>query len=595
AENFIEQGDNSRPTVTVSGAFSGGGANIGLSTNPEGRLTVQDAVLWTTGAHTLRVGARLRRTTILETSPEFYSGTYTFTGGLAPQLDANGEIVRDYQGQPLLISVNSLERYRRTLLFQRRGFLPDETRRRGGGASQFAISGGNPRVTTEQVDFGAYVQDDWRIRPNLMLAIGLRYEFQTNIEANLNLAPRVSFVWSPKTKNNSNTPQTIMRGGFGIFYDRFNENQVNVANSFSGGFRRFVVTDPAILDLFPAIPSFNFLRANYDSTQTVFRLGDELRVPYLMQTAISIERQLPFKTTVSASYINSRTRRALRTRNTNAPIIERNSTGAVLSRIRPFGEIGDVFEYESNGRINQNQLLLTLNNRLSSRISFFVNYTLSRTLGDTDGIGTFPADSNSLETEYGRSSFDVRHNFASGGTFEIPFGIRLNPLVYASSGRPFNVTTGVDANGDAIFTDRPALTDDLMKPGVLTTPFGAFDPNPANGQAIIPRNFGTSPGYFIVNLNINRTFTFGNRASAKTGSQTNAPQNNAANESRYRLTMGVRVLNVFNRVNFDLPVGNLSSPFFGHSVSTAGGFGAASVGNPAAGNRRVEAQIRFSF
>ena len=441
AEDFIQKGDNSRPTVTVSGAFSGGGANIGLSTNPEGRLTVQNAVLWTTGAHTLRVGARLRRTTILETSPEFYSGTYTFTGGLAPQLDANGEIVRDLQGQPLLISVNSLERYRRTLLFQRRGFSPDEIRRRGGGASQFAIGGGNPRVTTEQVDFGAYVQDDWRMRPNFTLALGLRYEFQTNIEAHLNLAPRVSFVWSPRTKNNVNAPQTIIRGGFGIFYDRFNENQVNVADSFRGGFRRFVVADPSILDLFPATPSFNFLRANYESTQTIFRIGDQLREPYLMQTAISIERQLPFKTTVSASYINSRTRRALRTRNTNAPVIERNSTGAIVSRVRPFGEIGDIFEYESNGRINQNQFLLTLNNRLNPRFSFFVNYTLSRTFGDTEGVGTFPADSNNLDTEYGRSSFDVRHNFAAGGTFEIPFGIRLNPLVFASSSRPFNITT----------------------------------------------------------------------------------------------------------------------------------------------------------
>ena len=595
AENFIERGDNSRPTVTVSGAFSGGGANIGLATNPEGRLTVQDAVLWTSGAHTLRVGARLRRTTILETSPEFYSGTYTFTGGLAPQLDANGGIVRDNQGQPLLISVNSLERYRRTLLFQRRGFSPDEIRRRGGGASQFAISGGNPRVTTEQVDFGAYVQDDWRIRPNFTLAFGLRYEFQTNIEANLNLAPRVSFVWSPNTKNNANAPQTIIRGGFGIFYDRFNENQVNVADSFRGGFRRFVVTDPAILDLFPLTPSFNFLRANYESTQTIFRIGDELREPYLMQTAISIERQLPLKTTVSASYINSRTRRALRTRNTNAPVIVRNSTGAIVSRLRPSGEIGDVFEYESSGRINQNQLLLILNNRLNPRFSFFVNYTLNRAFGDTEGVGTFPADSNNLDTEYGRSSFDVRHNLAAGGTFEIPFGIRLNPLVYASSGRPFNVTTGVDANGDAIFTDRPALADDLTKPGVRVTPFGAFDPNPANGQAIIPRNFGKSPGYFIVNLNINRTFTFGGRLPAKTESQTTTTQNNAAKENPYRLTLGVRVLNVFNRVNFELPVGNISSPFFGQSVSTAGGFGAASVGNPAAGNRRVEMQIRFAF
>jgi len=73
----------------------------------------------------------------------------------------------------------------------------------------------------------------------------------------------------------------------------------------------------------------------------------------------------------------------------------------------------------------------------------------------------------------------------------------------------------------------------------------------------------------------------------KTGSQTTTTQNNAAKENPYRLMLGVRVLNIFNRINLELPVGQ--------SVSTAGGFGAASVGNPAAGNRRVEMQIRFGF
>ena len=64
------------------------------------------------------------------------------------------------------------------------------------------------------------------------------------------------------------------------------------------------------------------------------------------------------------------------------------------------------------------------------------------------------------------------------------------------SGQPFNITTGRDNNGDTVFTDRPAFATDLAKPGVVVTRFGAFDPNPAPGQAIIPRNYGEGPGLF---------------------------------------------------------------------------------------------------
>ncbi len=222
---------------------------------------------------------------------------------------------------------------------------------------------------------------------------------------------------------------------------------------------------------------------------------------------------------------------------------------------------------------------------MSNRFSFFANYTLNRANSDTDGVGTFPADSYNLSAEYGRSATDVRHTFSGGGTFDLPLKIRLNPLVFASSGRPFNITTGRDANLDSLFIDRPAFADDLTKSGIIITRFGAFDPNPSPGQRIVPRNYGTSPAFFSVNLNASRAFKFG-EAKIVDGK---------AGDKPYSLIVSARAVNLFNRANLGTPVGNLSSPFFGQSVSTAGGFGAASVGNPAAGNRRVELQIRFGF
>ncbi|HYH85170.1 MAG TPA: hypothetical protein VEX60_06780, partial [Pyrinomonadaceae bacterium] len=158
---------------------------------------------------------------------------------------------------------------------------------------------------------------------------------------------------------------------------------------------------------------------------------------------------------------------------------------------------------------------------------------------------------------------------------------------------PFNITTGEDANGDSVFADRPALATDLTRPSVRVTPFGAFDTDPLPGQAVIPRNYGEGPRYFVVNINLSRTFVFGKAAQKAQGQ--GAGQSGAGGDGRYKLTLGARVINLFNRVNFDLPVGNLGSPFFGQSVAVTGGFGAARQGHPAAGNRRVETQIRFEF
>lgn len=595
-EDQINSPLSTRPAITVQGAFASGGSVLGFSTNPEGRLTVQNSILWMTGAQTVRAGVRIRRTTILDNAPDFFNGAFTFSGSLAPLLDVNGEPVRDALGHTIPVLIDGLERYRRTLFFSQRMLSPAEIRVRGGGATQLTLAGGDPRANITQMDFGAYFQDDWRVTPNFTLSLGLRTESQTNIPFKLNLAPRIAFGWGLDGQKGS-PPKTIMRGGFGIFYDRFNENQVAVVAQYqSSTFQSFLVTDPATLGSFPIVPSFETIAQSNSAIQTAFRLADDLRVPYLVQAAIGIERQLPKKTILTASLISTRTLHALRTRNINAPVLVRDATGAIISRSRPRADAGDVMQYESSGRLNQNQFLVTLNNRFSRRLTFFATYTLNGAMGDTDGSWMTPANNYDLSTEYGRSAFDVRHTLSGGGTFDGPLGLKLSPLFFVSSGRPFNITTGVDSNEDSLFTDRPALATDLTQPNIRITRFGAFDPEPAPGQVVIPRNFGNTPGYLIVNLNIGRTFVLPGANNGKSRAASPAAAGNATAASEgFRLTLNVRILNIFNRVNFDLPVGNLSSPFFGQSVMTAGSFGAASVGNPAAGNRRIEAQVRFEF
>lgn len=599
-EGRTDAGDNSRPTVNVLDAFISGAPAVGPSSNPERRIWLQDNVTWISGNHTFRTGGRVRHSTIRDTSPNNFGGTFTFAGGVGPRLDANDQPVTDVQGNFVLVPLSSIERYRRTLVFMDRGLSAATIRSLGGGATQFSLAGGNPTARAGQIDFGAFIQDDWRLRPNLTISLGMRYDIQTNVRKTLNLGPRIAFAWSPSSSANR-APQMVVRGGFGVFYDRFGEGLKIDANRFNGiNQQQFVTFDPAVLDLFPRVPAIGTLAATAGIPQTTVRIAPDIRLPYTLQGAFSVERQLPFKTTATVSFVSTRILHLLRSRNINAPVPGTFVPGQPASGVRPFGNVGNIFQFESSGRLNQNQLIVSVNNRLNDKVSFTANYTLNKANSDTDGVRTFPAGSYDLTSEYGRSAFDIRHFFFLGGAFEAPFGLRFNPLIIAFSGSPFNITTGRDANNDLLFTERPALATDLNKPGVVVTRFGAFDPNPQPGQPIIPRNFGDGPGFFTVLLTVSKTFKFGDvpakspaqqggRATAAPGAAKAAPA-----EKRYSMTLSLRAVNLFNRTNLSTPVGDISSPFFGQSTATAGSFGFNS-NVPSVGNRRIEAQVRFSF
>ena len=163
-------------------------------------------------------------------NPSNFGGQYVFTGGLVPQLDANGAPLTNLAP----VTADSIERYRRNQLFSSQGLSALEVRRRGGGSSQFSINSGNPQASVSQFDLGVYGQDDWRVRPNLTLSYGLRYEYQTNIHSPLNFAPRAAVAWSPGAANSARPPTMVIRAGFGVFYNRFSENQTLQARRFDG-------------------------------------------------------------------------------------------------------------------------------------------------------------------------------------------------------------------------------------------------------------------------------------------------------------------------------------------------------------------------
>jgi hypothetical protein len=230
----------------------------------------------------------------------------------------------------------------------------------------------------------------------------------------------------------------------------------------------------------------------------------------------------------------------------------------------------------------------------------------------------------------------------------VPWGISLNPFVIVQSGRPFNITLGRDINGDTLNTERPALAptgvDCSDVDHFRCTPFGNFKLTLASGDVMIPRNFGEGPGSTTVNLRVSKTWSFGSEGRGANANQQNR-QDGQRNDGqrtimgggmaggrgpggggpggggggrggggfggpggggggfggggggtgRYNLTFSLNFQNLFNHANLGPPVGNLGSAFFGESIATIGAFGGFGGGGNPAYNRRIDAQIRFTF
>ena len=603
-------GDNSVPTIQVLDSFTGGGSQVGQAFNTQNQFELSNNTSFTKANHAFRFGARIRHTSITDISPMNFGGTYTFS---------------------------TMQGYRQTVLGAAQL------------ATQFSIAAGNPEAKVSQFDFGGFFQDDWKLRPNFTMNLGLRYENQSNISSNVNFGPRIGFAWSP---GGGPQAKTVIRGGFGVFYDRVGENLTLSATRFNGiNQQQFIRPNP---NFFPLIPTVDQLEA-FAVPVSINRLNADIQAPYTQQAVISVERQLPHNITVATSYINVRTLHVLRTRPVNAPLPGTYNPLVPNSGVRPLGVNQNIFEYESTGRFNQNQFIVNINSRFHRNFSLTGYYVMAKANSDADGTGSYPADPYDMSGEYGRAGGDVRHRFFISGTIRAPWGVSLNPFISLNTGRPFNITIGRDLNGDTRFTERPSFAPEGTACSLIIrcTPFGNFNTNPAVGEVRIPRNFGEGPGSVSVNMRVSKTWSFGREGgSANANNQQNRGGQGQGNDGqrttmmgggmaggarpggggpggggpggggggggdrgfgggggggrggfgggggnaggRYNLTFSMNFQNLLNHANLGNPVGNLSSGLFGQSTSTTGGFGGFGGGSTAY-NRRIDASLRFSF
>jgi len=581
-ERNNQRAQNLQPTVSVLGAFAGGGNSIGDVLDNQDHYELQNYTSMVLGKHFLKFGGRLRAVRDANNSTSQYNGTFTFPSLTAYQIEEQG-------------------------LAQ--GMTPAQIAAAGGGPNLFTITTGIPSATAILYDAGLYVQDDWRVRPNMTLSYGLRLETQNDISNHADWAPRLAIAWG--IGRGKTSPKTVLRAGWGIFYDRFTEDLVIQAERLNGVTQQqYVVHSP---DFFPNVPPPSML-AGSQSIPTIYRIAPNLHAPYTMQTAVTLERQLTKIANLSVSYLNSRGVHQLLNDNINAPLPGTFNPSIPTSGVRPNGVLENIFQYESEGIFKQNQLIVHVNVRAGAKLMLFGYYTLNYANSDTSGANSSPSNPYDVIADYGRAAFDVRNRVFIGGTMALPYALRLSPFLLASSGQPFNVTVAQDLNGSAVLNQRPAFASSLSNPQkVVMTSLGTFDTVPVPGEMIIPINDFTGPGRFSVNLRLSKTFGFGKKTEGPGGGGPRGrggehgrgpggggggPFGNRGGwggmgketNQRYGLTFSVSARNVFNHVNLATPIGVIGSPYFGQSNRLVGG--AFSSG---AASRLVYLQASLSF
>jgi hypothetical protein len=593
------------PEIRVLGSFIGGGSPNGHTLDTQNSFELQNYTSMVGGRHTWRFGVRLRGTLEDSVAPQVFNGSFVFGGGLAPQLDSNNQPVLDGSGNPVLVTIKSIERYRRTLLFQQMGDSRAQIRALGGGATQFNIDTGNPNLSDNQMDVGIFAGEEWQVRQNLTVDLGFRYETQNYIHDHRDFAPRVAISWAPG--GGSGRAQTVLRAGFGMFYDRFALSNIVTAKRYNGIVQQqFVVTNP---DFYPTIPSTSALATlGYQSTEAV---SPRMRAPYYMQSALTFERQLSTSIAFAVTFTNSHGVHLFRSEDVNAPLPGTFNPNVQNSGTFPLGHTGPVFQMESTGIYNQNQIVANINMRLNQGVSLFGFYVFNHAMSNTDGIDTVPPNPYKVSGEYGPSATDVRHRVTFGGSINTKWNLRISPFVIVQSGAPFDITTGSDLYGTALFNARPGIPTDATKPGLIQTQYGLLDPNPSPDEAILGRNYGRGPGQVRVNLRVAKAIGFGadtgapaeKRQAANAGGATAAQASgrglggiigNPKSSRRYNIIISMNVQNLLNHNNPGPIIGDITSPLFGFANRIAGGPNGEGLFETA-NNRRLEAQVRFTF
>jgi hypothetical protein len=391
------------PRIVVPGAFTGGSAQVDASES-EHHLDLHQVLSWSPGRHLVRAGFSV---------PEFsrrasydrsnFGGTFSFA---------------------------SLEDYL------------------AGRPYAYAAQQGDGRLVFWQKQFAAFLQDDIRLRPNLSVAAGLRYDWQNYLADHNNFGPRVSLAYAPGRQR-----RTVLRAGAGCFYDETGDEPIADLLRYDGRrLRQVFVSNPGYPDPGPLATR----------APNLVRFAPGLRSPYTLHWSFGIDRRLGRSTGAAVTYSGARGVKLFRSRDVNAP--------AAPHYLRPDPALGMIRQIESSAGLEGRSLEVALRGSMTRVFQGMVQYTLGRYKNDTDGINSLPADHYDLSGEWSRATWEERHRFRLLGSVQPGRWFRFGVSLSLRSGRPYSLTTGEDHNRDTIASDRPpgVPRNTLEAPGAAT-------------------------------------------------------------------------------------------------------------------------------
>jgi hypothetical protein len=495
------------PTVRVLDAFTVGGAQIAGGQHSK-TLTIGSDFDYVRGNHTWRVGTQIDAANWHSDDYTNYLGTYTFESLTA--YDAG---------------------------------LPRSYTRRVG----------DPNIDYSYFQGAFYGQDDFRIRRNLTLSAGLRYEAQNHVDDLDNVMPRFGVTWAPGTAGT-----TTLRASWGIFTDWLPNGTYEQTLRVDGERQKEIdLANPP----YPIVSDVSSLVA---APVSRYLLADDLVLPRSTRVSLGIDRRYK-QIQASATYAYIRGSAVARGGNMNAPI----------DGVRPDPRYSNVIEVVSDGSGRQHQLqtnltvnqgaLFPLNKSAPrfnvKRVTLFLNYTLAKNRNNSDGPFSVPAFGD-IDLDWGPANNDVRHRLNATLNNQIVKNLQVSLSFNSASAAPYTLRTGLDDNRDLIFNDRPAG---------------------------VGRNTERGDGSFVMNINVNYGWTFGPPAGGPppigvfVGGAGSSPEVRTFDQpARFRIGVFLFANNLTNHANYVGYSGVITSPFFRQPTSVTG-------------TRRVEMGLNFGF
>lgn len=459
-------------------------------------------------------------------------------------------------------------------------------------------------------NFSAFAQDTWRLSPRLTLTYGIRYEVNPSPSEqnghlpptvlNLstpsalalapsgtrlygtswnNIAPRVRFAFQP-----SESGRTVVRGGFGVFYDL----GYNFAGSaLSTGIYPFARTLNLTSVTFTS-PAFAVQPPPVSTNPPyprVFAYSEGFQLPYTLEYNGAVEQGFGNNDSVSVSYVGASGRR--------------------LGRVESWRRVNPSFPridlVRDDGVSNYNALQIEYKRRFFHHLQALASYTFAKSLDTVseESIDNFqaPASRYDPSQDRGPSSFDVRHTFTGAISYELPspasgmgrtliHGFALDSFLRSRSARPINILTGRDALGLGYTTvTRPDL--------VLGVPLYLVDSNAPGGQRLNPSAFnGAAPTAALRQGTLGRNVLRGFGATQLDISLRRQFQLS----ERINLQVRADAFNLLNHPNFDNPVSILTDPNFGRATQMLGtGLGGLSALYQVGGPRSIQLALKILF